>query len=131
MSNQAFRFTEKAIKNIKPTAKRAYYHDTVESDLLLQVTPNGAKTFYIYKRMDGQPVRYKLGKAMDMNVKRAREEAVKIRAMVMNGVNPQKTRKDLREEDTLEQMYQKFMQRKNHNLKKKPIMNTKECGKRI
>ena len=70
MSNQAFRFTDKAIKNIKPTAKREYYHDTVEKDLLLQITPNGAKTFYIYKRMDGQPVRYKLGKAMDMNVKR-------------------------------------------------------------
>lgn len=119
MSNQVFRFTEKAIKNIKPTAKREYYHDTVEKDLLLQITPNGAKTFYIYKRMDGQPVRYKLGKAMDMNVKRAREEAVKIRAMVMNGVNPQKTRKDLREEDTLEQMYQKFMAEKKSQLKEK------------
>ncbi len=117
MSNQAFRFTDKTIKDIKPTNKREYYHDTVESDLLLQVTPNGAKTFYIYKRMDGQPVRYKLGKAMDMNVKRAREEAVKIRAMVMNGVNPQKTRKDLRDEDTLEQMYQKFMAEKKTHLK--------------
>ena len=51
MSNQAFRFTDKDIKDIKPTAKREYYHDTVEKDLLLQVTPNGAKTFYIYKRM--------------------------------------------------------------------------------
>lgn len=112
MSNQAFRFTDKAIKDIKPTAKREYYHDTVEKDLLLQITPNGAKTFYIYKRMDGQPVRYKLGKTMDLSVKKAREEAIKIRGMVMSGVNPQKTRKDLRAEDTTELMFQKFMTEK-------------------
>lgn len=112
MSNQAFRFTDKTIKDIKPTNKREYYHDTVESDLLLQVTPNGAKTFYIYKRMDGQPVRYKLGKTMDLSVKKAREEAIKIRGMVMSGVNPQKTRKDLRAEDTTELMFQKFMTEK-------------------
>ena len=59
--------------------------------------------------MGGQPVRYKLGK---MGVKKAREQAIKIRAMVMAGENPQKTRKDLRDEDTLEQMFQKFMTEK-------------------
>ena len=37
MSNQAFRFTDKAIKNIKPTAKREYYHDTVEKDCKLHL----------------------------------------------------------------------------------------------
>jgi len=109
MSNKPFRFTDKAIKDIKPTTKREYYHDTVEKDLLLQITPNGAKTFYIYKRMDGKPVRFKLGKVMDITVKRAREEAAKIRAMVMNGVNPQETRKNIRNEDPVESIYKKYM----------------------
>ena len=84
MSNKSFRFTDKAVRDIVPTAKREYYHDTIEQDLLLQITPNGAKTYYLYKRMGGQPVRYKLGK-IEMGVKKAREHAIKIRAMVMAG----------------------------------------------
>ena len=56
MSNQGFRFTDKAVRDIKPTAKREYYHDTIEKDLLLQVTPSGVKTFYLYKRMGDKPI---------------------------------------------------------------------------
>jgi integrase len=107
-SPKSFKFTDKTVKDLKPTEKRVYYHDTIESDLLLQITPNGAKTFYIYRRMDGQPQRYKLGNTSDMSVKQAREETIKIRAKVLDGINPQKTRKDLRKEDTLDMMYQKF-----------------------
>ena len=107
--NNSFRFTDKSVKDIKPTDKRAYYHDTVEKDLVLQITPNGAKTFYLYKRIDGQPVRYKLGKPSDMKTTQAREEAIKARAMIASGVNPQKTRKDLRAEDTIETLYKKYM----------------------
>lgn len=111
MSN-SFRFTDKSVKDLKPTNKRAYYHDTVEKDLMLQITPNGAKTFYLYKRIDGQPVRYKLGKPSDMKITQVREAAIKVRGMIASGVNPQKTRKDLRDESTVGQMFQKVMSEK-------------------
>lgn len=45
MSSKSFKFTDKNVRNVKPTDKREYYHDTIVKDLLLQVTPNGAKTF--------------------------------------------------------------------------------------
>lgn len=115
MSSKRFRFTDKNVRELKATEKRAYFHDTIENDLLLQITPTGAKTFYLYRRIDGQPVRYKLGDA-DMGVKNARQEAVKIRSQIMSGKNPQKTRKDLREESTMEQMVQKFMAEKKSRL---------------
>lgn len=108
MGNQAFRFTDKAVRELKPTNKREYYHDTIAKDLLLQITPNGAKTFYLYKRMGGKPVRYKLGK-VEMGVKSARIEASKYRALVSNGVNPQETRKNIRNEDPVENIYKKYM----------------------
>ena len=108
MSNQGFRFTDKAVRDIKPTAKREYYHDTIEKDLLLQVTPSGVKTFYLYKRMGGKPVRYKLGR-IEIGVKLARNEAIKYRALVNNGVNPQETRKNIRNEDPVENIYKKYM----------------------
>jgi len=115
MESKSFRFTDKSVRELKCSTKRAYYHDTIEKDLLLQVTPTGAKTFYIYKKIDGQPVRYKLGN-VDMGVKNARQEATKIRAQIMSGKNPQKARKDFRAESTLEQMFQKFMTEKKTQL---------------
>lgn len=115
MNIKRFRFTDKNIREIEPNKKRQYFHDSVETDLLLQVTPTGVKTFYLYKKIDGQPVRYKLGND-DMSVKKARQEAVKIRAQIMSGKNPQKARRELREESTLEQMFQKFMEEKKPRL---------------
>lgn len=112
MKSNCFRFTDKSVKDIKPTDKRAYYHDAVEKDLVLQITPNGAKTFYLYKRIDGQPVRYKLGKPSDMKITQVREAAIKVRGMIASGINPQKTRKELRDENTMGQMFQKFMDEK-------------------
>lgn len=108
MSNKSFKFTDKNVKDIKPTDKREYYHDTIVKDLLLQVTPNGAKTFYLYKKINGRPVRYKLGKT-DIGVKYARNEALKYRMLVNNGENPQETRKNIRNEDSVEKIYKKYM----------------------
>ena len=115
MNTKRFRFTDKSVREIKPSTKRQYFHDSVETDLLLQVTPTGVKTFYLYKKIDGQPVRYKLG-SDEMSVKKARQEAVKIRAQIMSGKNPQKARRELREESTLNQMFQKFMEEKKSHL---------------
>lgn len=115
MNTKRFRFTDKNIRDLKPTKKREYFHDSVETDLLLQMTPTGVKTFYIYRRIDGQPVRYKLGD-IEMGVKKARQEAVKIRSQILSGKNPQKKRKDIREEDTLDKIFQKFMEEKKTRL---------------
>lgn len=115
MNTRRFRFTDKNVREIKPTEKRQYFHDSVETDLLLQITPTGVKTFYLYKKIDGQPVRYKLG-STEIGVKKARQEAVRIRVLIMSGKNPQKVRKEFREESTLNQMFQKFMEEKKSHL---------------
>ncbi len=115
MSSKSFRFTYKNVRELKSSTKREYFHDSIEKDLLLQVTPTGVKTFYLYRRIDGQPVRYRLGDA-EMGVKNARGEAVKIRAQIMNGKNPQKKKKEFRQQDTLSQMFEKFMAEKKPRL---------------
>jgi len=114
MSNESFKFTDKNVRDIKPTNKREYYHDTEVKELLLQVTPNGAKTFYLYKKIKGKPVRYKLGN-IDMGVKNARNEALKYKLIISNGENPQETKNNIRKEDVVEKIYRKYMQE--HKLK--------------
>lgn len=114
MSNESFKFTDKNVRDIKPTNKREYYHDTEVKELLLQVTPNGAKTFYLYKKIKGKPVRYKLGN-IDMGVKNARNEALKYKLIINNGENPQETKNNIRKEDVVEKIYRKYMQE--HKLK--------------
>ena len=108
MNTNSFKFTDKSVREVQPTDKRQYYHDTEIRDLLLQVTPNGAKTFYLYKKINGKPVRYKLGK-VDVGVKFARNEALKYKMLVNAGENPQETRKNIRNEDTVEKIYSKYM----------------------
>ncbi len=115
MKSKQFRFTDKNVRELKCSTKREYFHDSVENDLLLQVTPAGTRTFYLYRRIDGQPVRYKLGD-IEMGVKNARQEATKIRIQILNGKNPQKKRKEFRDEDTLDDMFQKFMAEKKTHL---------------
>ena len=60
-NDNKFRFTKSNIEKLQPTDKRAYYYDTAEPSLMLQVTPNGVKTYYVYKRIHGRPTRTYLG----------------------------------------------------------------------
>ena len=115
MSNAAFNFTDKNIQKVAPTGKREYYHDLKEKDLLLQVTKTGTKTFYLYKKINGEPTRIKLGDA-SIGVKKARAEAIKNRIMIVDGVNPQHVRRDLRDENTVSEMFKRFMKEKNETL---------------
>lgn len=50
-NDNKFRFTKSNVEKLQPTDKRAYYYDTAEPSLMLQVTPNGVKTYYVYKRI--------------------------------------------------------------------------------
>lgn len=109
VSKHVYRFTEKFVKEVKPAEKRLRLHDAVINDLVLQITPSGAKTFYLYKMIDGEPVHYKLGKADELTVKQVREKALKVKGVIASGVNPQKVRRNIREEDTMDDMYKKYM----------------------
>jgi len=71
--NTEFTKTELA-KVSPPAAGYDVYHDSSVEGLVLLVYSSGGFRFYIYKKVDGKPVRLKVGKYPDMSVEVAEEK---------------------------------------------------------
>jgi hypothetical protein len=58
-----------------PSGHRDYYNDTKVQGLQLVVTDTGAKTYYLYLRNGGKPVRWRLGRHPALTPENARRLA--------------------------------------------------------
>lgn len=94
---------------IAPSSGRDYYNDTRMRGLQLQITPTGAKTFFLYGRIDGKPVRFRLGAYPALTPENARTKAEVERGRVAQGVNIRAERKaDERRKVTLADAFDAF-----------------------
>jgi len=75
-------------KLMAPAARYAVYHDTAVEGLVLLVYWTGAFRFYVYKKVDGKPVRLKVGKYPDMSVESARKKAQELLGSIARGERP-------------------------------------------
>lgn len=65
-------FTKANIEGLPtPEKGRGWHYDLKTSGLAIMVTPTGAKSFYLYKRVDGKPKQHKLGPYPDMTIEQA------------------------------------------------------------
>ena len=109
MDDKHFKFTNTNIKNLPIPSKRAFYYDTVEPKLSLQITPNGSKSFYIRQRVKGNDIRVKLGEPPLMTVEEARIATVANRKLMNDGENPHKQSTKYNENTTLQQLFDDFV----------------------
>lgn len=109
MAENKFKFTNANVRDLPTPTKRTFYYDTVESRLSLQITPSGAKSFYIRQRVKGADVRVKLGEPPIMKVEEARIAAVANRKMMNDGENPLVQSRKYKDEATMLEMYQDFI----------------------
>lgn len=112
MANK-FNFTKASIDALPSPekGKRAYYYDTNEKGLILDVKPSGAKSFYLYRKIDGKPERVYLGLYPDMKIPEARAAAAIKKGMIAKGVNPQDEKRKIRQEITFGELFQMYMER--------------------
>jgi integrase len=70
-------FTKTAVSALPPApeGKFNYYMDQKQPGLQLIVTPTGVKTFYLYRRVQKKPYRYRLGRFPDITPELARTKA--------------------------------------------------------
>ena len=74
-----FKFTKRALAALPPPPNgRVYHQDEGQDNLSLCVTASGKKTFYRVGRIDGAPVRIKIGRFPDLSVEQARTRAREI-----------------------------------------------------
>mgnify|MGYP000032986683 FL=1 len=109
MESNKFKFTKSNIKKLQPGNKRSYYYDTAEPNLMLQVTPNRTKTYYVYKRIQGRPVRTYLGTTDILTPEMARIKANEVKVSINKGENPHKQSTKYNENTTLQQLFDDFV----------------------
>ena len=84
-------FTKNFIENaeLPEKGKRRYYRDTQIKGLILDVTPTGTKTFRVYGKVNGKPIRPTIGKySTQLSHHEARRCAKKLLAQMVDGINP-------------------------------------------
>lgn len=87
-------FTQKILADLPvPPTGRTYHHDAKTPGLLLAITPNGVRSFQIYRKVNGRPVRVTLGRFPPMTVEQARRRAAGVLAQMMSGIDPNAARR--------------------------------------
>ncbi|ETD90861.1 tyrosine-type recombinase/integrase [Rhodobacter capsulatus] len=113
MASETLNFTKAALAKLAPAPKGAklYYYDEREAGLVLAVTAGGAKSFYLYKRIEGRPERLLLGRFPDLSIENARKAAQEAKGQIAQGVNPQKERRAVRDEMTFGALFDEYLEK--------------------
>ncbi len=109
--NTKINFTQTAIEKLPTPAqgKRFYYHDSKVFGLELMITATGSKSFKVYRKVGGKPIRVTLGKFPTLSVENARKKAIKINNKLNDGINPNEEKKKIRDEHTLKELIDKYI----------------------
>ena len=106
-------FTKRTLEAIQPSGdgKRVYFYDSKIRGLVLDVTPNGTKTFRVYRKVNGKPERTQIGRFPDITVENARAKAESVNAKISAGEDPGAERRAIRKEMTLGDMFALYLER--------------------
>ncbi len=101
-----FSFTKRAVEALPvPTKGRATYYDERTPGLCVRVTTGGAKTFSVFRRVNGRPTRVTIGKFPETTVEQARDHAARYAAAAVDGLNPNDAKREQREAPTLQDLF--------------------------
>jgi integrase len=106
-------FTKAAIEALPspPKGGRSYYYDTRQRGLGIRVNGGGAKTFIVYRWVNGKPERITLGRYLDLTIEQARGAAAEANAAIARGENPNDKRRAGRAELTFGELFHEYMER--------------------
>ncbi len=93
-----------------PVQGRKYYYDEETPSLACCVTSTGNRTFYVYRKMHGRPIRVRLGRIDELSVDQARKRALKLIGDMVQGINPQEHLAALRREATVKDLFTHWLE---------------------
>ncbi|MCF0049563.1 integrase arm-type DNA-binding domain-containing protein [Dyadobacter sp. LJ53] len=126
-----FNFTTEAINKLPiPEKGKVTYQDTKEKGLSLYVTSNGAKSFFIRKRIKGRDERVIIGSCFDLKVEQARSSAKILKGMIASGKDPATEKRNERQDNlTFGQHFQDYMERYSKLHKKSWLYDEREVNR--
>lgn len=118
--DNSFNFIKKSLDalHLPNEGKRLYVYDTKVRGLELMVTPQGTKSFKVYRKFNNKPIRVTLGKYPEMTIENARREAQRIINELNAGNNPNNEKKKLRGETSFKELFTLYMERYSKQEKK-------------
>lgn len=90
---------------------RSVYYDTEVRGLVLRVSSSGRKTFSVFKKLNGRPVRVTLGAFPDLSVEQARKRAQEIISDIALGINPNEEKEARRNELTFGELFERYLEK--------------------
>lgn len=107
-----FHFTRESIDALPlPTnGQRAYYYDAKVRGLAVAVSALGKKTFILYRKVTGRPERITIGPYTDLSIEQARNRADEMNGSIASGTNPAAHRRQVRDEMTLGELFDTFLE---------------------
>ncbi len=107
-----FQFTKKAIDALPSPSngQRAYFYDASIRGLAVAVSPAGKKTYILYRKIAGRPERVTIGPCADLSIQQARRRAEEMNGAIALGSNPAAKRRTVRDEMTLGELFETFLE---------------------
>ncbi len=129
--NEKINFTKAGLHALPlpPEGKRYAFKDTRVPGLIIRVMPSGSKSFQLYQKLQGRPIRVTLGKFPDMTIEKARNAATKAKGELADGTNPNVEKNRLRKEITFKELFGLYMDRYSKIEKKSWKYDEREINK--
>jgi hypothetical protein len=104
-------FTKKKISDLPspPAGTRAEYYDTQVRGLLIRVTSNGLKAFYVRRKHEGRSQRLMIGAFPETSLEGARAKALELCAALSRGENPRKIKTAVPAEPTFGDLLDEYI----------------------
>lgn len=124
-------FTKTVIDNLMPTQKRYKIYDVTVPRLAIIVTEKGTKSFVVIKRTATEPIKVTIGHYPDVTIQQARTQAIFILKEIAEGKNPNEKKRKFRQEMTLKELFDMFMERYSKRVKKSWKYDEREIPKHL
>jgi integrase len=110
MTNKV-KLTKAAIEKLSaPASGRIFVYDSTITGLCICLTNTGTKTWYLYRKMNGKPVRLKLGRFPEVTVEAAKNLATEAAGRMAGGEDIQAARAAKRKKEmTWGELFEKYL----------------------
>ncbi|MEM9358652.1 MAG: integrase family protein [Pseudomonadota bacterium] len=110
---KSFKFTVSALRSLSCSAgkTREFFQDRSQSELLLQVTRTGTKTYYVrgYNRLKEYTQKIPIGKFELVELSDAKKRAKEIAAQLALGIDPNAEREAIRQDIKFAEAFESFI----------------------
>jgi integrase len=105
-------FTKRNLEGlpIPPSGERHVYFDAYQHNLMLRVSSNGRKVFYVRRKMNGLSERAKLGRFPELSLEQARAKAAAILSELAAGHHPRQAIRKAMAEPTIGELHELYME---------------------